>query len=1092
MKSFLLLTGALSLAALLPAQITTGYYRYPAIRGNTVVFTAEGDLWRVPTTGGTAQRLTSHPGQETNAAISPDGKWVAFSAQYEGPTDVYVMPIDGGLPKRLTFVGDAHAYGWTPDGRVLYATRTLATLPDVRLAAVDPQTLDQTNIPLAQASEGGYDDSGTLYFTRRSAGYGRYTKRYEGGANQNLWALPAKGPAVALTADYDGTSKAPHWSNGRLYFLTDRDGTLNLWSMKPDGSDRQQHTHHKDFGLRSFAIDGHQAVYQNGADLWLYDTASGQDAIIPIKLASDFDQTRETRVEKPLDYLSGLALSPNGDRVALTGRGQVFVAPVEPRRLIEAARPAGVRYREAAFTPDGKSLVTLSDESGEVEFWRLPANGVGAREQLTKDGVNLRLRSALSPDGKWLAYSEHRQYLFVRDLATGQVRQVGHSPAGDFMEPDFAWAPDSQWLAYSLSGERGEYSRIFIYSLADGKNTAVTTNRAPSFQPRWSPDGKWLYFLTERHLESAVGSPWGNRAPQPYFDKTALIYQLALSPETRSPFEPANELAAPEADKPAEAKDEKKPDATAKPAAVKVTIDFNGLDRRQWQLPVPAGNYTNLVVTDKYVLALDVPAGPGSEDGARPTGKLVSFEIKDRDVEPVTVLDAVSQFVVSADRKKLALVKDNNLYVFDAGPPPAKLEKAKVDLTGLAVSYQPRENWREIFVDSWRMHRDYFYDPAMHGVDWKAGLAKHLPLVDRVSDREELTDLIIYMMSELSALHSFVFGGDLRHGPENIAVGSLGAELARDPAAGGWRITRIYHGDPDYPAGLSPLQKPGMHVAEGDVILAINGTATLSVPHPAALLRGKAGQQVLLQLKPAPGAAPYDLIVRPQSAGDFENLRYTDWELSRRQAVEQAAAGQIGYVHLRAMGAGDEAQWARDFFPVVGRDGLILDLRHNNGGNIDSWVLGSLLRKAWMYWTSREGAANWNMQGAFRGHVVVLIDGETASDGEAAANGFRRLGLGKLIGTRTWGGGIWLSMQNQTVDRGVAAAGEFGSYGPEGAWLVEGRGISPDIVVDNPPDVAFRGQDPQLEAAIKHLQELIAKDPRPVPAPPAFPVKTRP
>ena len=589
MKSSLLLACGLCLATLLPAQTTTGYYRYPAIHGNTVVFTAEGDLWRVPTTGGLAQRLTSHPGQETNAAISPDGKWVAFSAQYEGPTDVYVMPIDGGLPKRLTFVGDAHNYGWTPDGRVLFTTRALSTLPDFRLAAVDPQTLDQTAIPLASASEGSYDDRGTLFFTRRGPGYGRYTKRYEGGANQTLWALPAKGPAVPLTADFDGTSKAPHWADGRLYFLTDRDGTLNLWSMKPDGSDRQQHTHHKDFGLRSFAIDGHQAVYQNGADLWLYDTAKGQAAIIPIKLASDFDQTRETWVEKPLDYLSGLALSPNGDRVALTVRGQVFVAPVEPRRLIEAARPAGIRYREAAFTPDGKSLVTLSDESGEVEFWRLPANGVGAREQLTKDGVNLRLRSALSPDGKWLAYSEHRQDLFVRELATGQVRKVSHSPAGDFMEPDFAWAPDSQWLAYSVSGERGEYSRIFIYNLTDATNTPVTTTRAPSFQPAWSPDGKWLYFLTERHLESTVGSPWGNRAPQPYFDKTALIYQLALNPETRSPFEPANELATPEADKPAEAKDEKKPDAAAKPARTWSGVEPLCLDRYRTARPAACG-----------------------------------------------------------------------------------------------------------------------------------------------------------------------------------------------------------------------------------------------------------------------------------------------------------------------------------------------------------------------------------------------------------------------------------------------------------------------------------------------------------------------
>lgn len=1104
MKTVLLLACAL-LASALSAQTTSGYYRFPAIHGKTIVFTSEGDLWKVPTTGGLAQRLTSHPGSETRAAISPDGRWVAFSAQYEGPLDAYVMPIEGGLPKRLTYLGDVTVYGWTPDGRVIYQSGRYSTLPDPKLSTINPQTLEQKLVPLSQATEGCYDDAGTLFFTRRSASYGAYTKRYEGGAAQNLWVLPAKGPVAPLTANYDGTSKNPRWENGRLYFLSDRDGTMNLWSMRADGTDVKQHTRHKDFGLRSFSLQGQMAVYQNGADLWLYDVRQDKSTLLPITLTSDFDQTREKWVEKPLDYLSDVALSPNGDRVALTIRGQVFVTPVEKGRLVSAGRANGVRFRQAAFLPEGKTLLTLSDESGEMEFWKLPANGVGNREQVTRNGTSLRMASVVSPDGKWLAYTEHNQDLFVLEIATSQTRKVTHSLSGDFLEPSLAWSPDSQWLAYSTGGAHGSYAQIYLHGLADAKTIAVTSDRAPSTSPAWSPDGKWLYFLTERHLESSVQDPWGNRAPQPYYDKTSEIYQLALVPQPRSPFELTDEVTAltAEKDKPADdpkpaAKDEKtaadsKPDAKteAKPDPVKVVIDFNGLPQRQWKPPLPAGNYSHLAVTAKHVLVIDQPRGPSQpEREGKPNGKLLSFEIKEKDVEPVTVIEEVDNYALSGDQKKIAVIKDKNLYVFEAGPAPAKLDKTKIALGALKVSYQPRENWRQIFVDAWRMHRDYFYDPAMHGVEWKANLDKHLPLVDRVTSRDELSDLEVYMMSELSALHSFVFGGDSRRAPDNIEVGSLGAELTRDEAAGGWRIARIYRGDPDYPDGLSPLQKPGMHVTEGDVILALNGTATLSVPHPSVLLRAQAGQPVLLRIKPATGE-PYDLVARALSQGEFGNLRYTDWELGRRRAVEQAASGKIGYVHLRAMSTGDAAQWARDFYPVLNREGLILDLRHNNGGNIDSWVLSSLLRKAWMYWAPRDGDTIWNMQGAFRGHIVALIDGETASDGEATANGFRRLGLGKLIGTRTWGGGIWLSMENKVVDKGIAAAGEFGTYGPEGVWVVEGRGIDPDIVVDNLPDRAFQGEDAQLDAAVKHLQELIAKDPRPVPNPPPYPNMTR-
>jgi tricorn protease len=415
-----------------------------------------------------------------------------------------------------------------------------------------------------------------------------------------------------------------------------------------------------------------------------------------------------------------------------------------------------------------------------------------------------------------------------------------------------------------------------------------------------------------------------------------------------------------------------------------------------------------------------------------------------------------------------------------------------------------------MFVEAWRLERDYFYDRNMHGVDWKAMRDKYLPLVARVTDRGELSNLVAQMVSELSALHTFVFGGDVRQAPDQIGTASLGAVLKRDEAAGGLRVAHVYRADPDRPDRLSPLARPGVDVADGDLIESINGVAALSAPDPAALVRNQAGRQVLVHVRPGKekkGAEEKkdvdekkgaddkrgggrDVIVVPISADQDSELRYDEWEYARRQRVEKAGEAKIGYVHLRAMGGGNMAEWEREFYPVFDRAGLIIDVRHNRGGNIDSWILEKLMRRAWFYWQPRVGTPYWNMQYAFRGHMVVLCDEETASDGEAFSEGFRRLGLGKLIGTRTWGGEIWLSASNRLVDKGIATAAEFGVYGPEGTWLIEGHGVDPDIVVDNPPHATFEGGDAQLDAAVRYLLEEIRTKPVPVPPAPAYPDKS--
>jgi tricorn protease len=1073
---------------------TSGYYRFPAIHKDVIVFTAEGDLWRVGIRGGAAQRLTSHPGAETQAAISPDGRTLAFSAEYEGPTEVYTMPLNGGPPTRRTYEGEnAGVVGWTPEGKVLYSTGHYSTLPHRQLAMVDMKVGVSTVLPLSEASDGTFDPAGkVLYFTRH-AFQGSSTKRYQGGTAQSLWKFElGSSEAIPLTADFPGTSKNPMFWQNRIYFITDRDGTMNVWSMDLNGGDLRQHTFHKGWDVKGASLSGGLIAYELGADLWLLDLAKKKDAVIPITLTSDFDQDREKWVKKPSEYLTSVHLSPDGDRLALTARGQVFVAPVEQGRFVDATRQERVRYREARFMPDGKSLLVLSDQTGELEFSKLPANGVGQPEPLTHDGKVFRFDGISSPDGKQVAYQDKNQQLWLFDVEQKRNVPIATNDVEGFR--DLRWSPDSQWLAY-VSGADNQYLRISLYHLKDGTTTLLTSDRVNSYSPAWTADGKWIYFLSERHLESVVGSPWGPREPEPFFYEPVKLYLVSLLKDGRSPFEPNDELH--EAEKTKSAAEKSGADETSKTKSKEtesksaetnkspvVVIDLPGLQDRVTEVPVSPGNYSSLAVTAKHLLWMSHTIGAG----AKPN--VMALEITNTDPKAKVFAEDVHQFELSGDGKKILLSKGDDFFVVDSGKDaPVKLEKS-VDLKSWTFSLNPREERRQMFVEAWRLMRDYFYDTNMHGVDWPAMRDKYLPLVNRVRDRAELSDVISELVGELSSLHIFVRGGDFREGPDQVRPASLGAALKRDDAHGGYRIEHIYRSDPNFPERLSPLAKPSLNLREGDIIEAINGVALLSVPNPAMLLRNQDGRQTLLTVKTSAEPKPRDIIVTPISLTRDADLRYGEWEYSRRLLVEDLGKGDIGYVHLRAMGAKDIATWASDFYPVFNRKGLIIDVRHNGGGSIDSWILEKLMRKAWFYWQPRVGHPTWNMQYAFRGHAVVLCDEKTGSDGEAFTEGFRRLGIGKVIGTRTWGGEIWLSFDNVLVDHGIASAAEEGVYGPEGKWLIEGHGVDPDLVVDNLPHSTFEGEDAQLKAAIGDLQEQIKLNPVTVPPHPAYPNKS--
>jgi tricorn protease len=1112
-----------------------GYYRQPAMVGETILFVAEGDLWKVRAEGGVATRLTSHLGEEGQPAVAPDGKNLAFVARYEGSPEVYLMPIDGGLPRRLTFDAfNPTSIGWTPPGQILAASRVRSTLPSMQLWRIDPRDGTRTQVPLAEAAGGSFDSQGkTLIFTRLPF-QGSFTKRYRGGTAQNLWRYSeGDNEARPLTANYPGTSRSPMWWNGRVYFATDRDGTMNLWSMRPDGSNPTPHTRHKglDVGSPSLAVGSGRIVYQLGADLRLYDIAKAKDREIPIRLDSDFDQTRERWVAKPVDYLTHAHVNPKGTSVVLTARGRVFVVPKGTGRLVEAARNEGVRYRDARFMPDGKTLLALSDESGEVELWTLPANGVGGRTRLTTAADVLRREALPSPDGKQIAHHDKNQRLYLYDMTRKENKKIDESAIDDF--ENLAWSADSRWLAYVALAEN-RFRQIKLYSVLDGSITPLTTDRFDSYSPAWSPDGKWIYLLSDRNLKSVVQSPWGSYQPEPFLAKKTRIYQVALTKGLRSPFAPPDELhpdpetspdkkSADEKEKanekekektnddsnkpkqPTETKDNPDKDknkptakeaepnsgktsndkpATTKPEVTPIVIDKDGLAARLIAVPIPPGDYDSLAVNTKALFWISRQTDDNKQ-------ALVATKFERQEIETKVVVPDIAEFELAQAGETILVKKADKLYLIDATPAPADLAKKELDLSAWTLSITPREEWRQMFDEAWRLERDYFYDRKMHGLNWQAIRDKYRPLVDRVASRVELSDLISQMVAELSALHIFVRGGDSREGTDDATPASLGATLVRDPAKQGYRVDHIYRTDPDEPDRVPPLARPDVAVNEGDVITMVDGQNTLDVPDIGSLLRRKAGRQVLLRINPKQGGSPRDVIARPITAFEEIDLRYHEWEFTRRLAVDQKAAGEIGYVHLRGMSGANFTEWAKGFYPVHNRKGLIIDVRHNTGGNIDSWIIGRLLRKPWFYWNPRVGKPSiWNMQYAFRGHIAVLCDQFTASDGEAFAEGIKRLGLGTVVGTRTWGGEIWLSGSNFLVDKGIATAAETGVYGPEGTWLIEGYGVDPHVVVDNLPHATFLGKDAQLDTAIDLLRKKIRENPVETPSPPPFPDKT--
>ncbi len=1052
-----------------------GYFRQPAIHGDSVVFTAEGDLWSVSVQGGAARRLTTHPAEESRAAISPDGSQVAFTASYAGPEEAYVMPLAGGEPRRLSFENArALVLGWSPQGEVLYAALEPGGVGGAQrvIVAVDPATLMRRTLPVAEANDGVIADDGrTLYFVRYGLGVtGDNARGYRGGALAQLWRFDLGSDSEAVRiGPHDVNLRHPMWVGGRLLVIADPDGRDGLATLDPASGALAPLPVASDFDVRSASASGSRVVYQSGASLRVFDLASAKDAPLPVQTVSDFAQRQPRWLDAPLKYLEATALSADGERVVVVARGRAVIAGVGAPRRVDLGVADGVRISYPAFSPDRKQVYAVSDASGEEEIWRYPADGSADARQLTRDGTTQRNGVFVSPDGKWLAHSDKRGRLWLLDPASGDNRVIDDGgDDGNEGYQDVAWAPDSRTLALVRNSGSVDRTRIGVYSLDRKHLTWLTSDRYSSGSPAFSPDGQWLWFLSEREFSLGNGAPWGDRNTGPVFDKRTRIYAFALQPQARFPFRAKDEL------QPADAgKDEKSSDKNDTGKAKPHALVWEGLAERLHEVPIAAGNYSALAVDAKRLYFLD-------SEGRKQTLRSLAFDDAKAKIE--TFAEDVAEYALAAGAGKLLLRTgaqwpDNpgKLQIVEAGAnAPKDLSDAGVRLGDWHLRVDPAAEWRQMFDDAWRMHRDHFYDASLRGVDWKAMRQRYAALLPQVSDRIELDDLLGQMTSELGALHSQVRGGEFRKAGEAPGYASLGARYSRTDA--GWRIDRIFRTDAELPSQRGPLQAADLDVREGDVIVAINGRDARAVADPSELLVNSAGQQLLLEL--SRNGKNHREIVTPVDAMREDALRYADWLESRRTRVAAVANGRIGYLHLRAMGATDIASFVRDFYANIERDGLVIDVRRNRGGNIDSWIIEKLLRRTWEFWQPPHGQPYGNMQQSFRGHIAVLTDALTYSDGETFSAGIKELHIAPLIGTRTAGAGVWLGDDNGLVDKGRARVAETPQYAAsDGRWLIEGVGVSPDIEIDNLPHESYMGNDRQLDAALDWLQRKLASEP---------------
>ena len=1082
MRSLLFIILLLSVASI--ADADTRLLRFPDLHGDQVVFSYAGDLWIADTRGGAARQLTSHPGLELFAKFSPDGEHIAFTGQYDGGEQVYVIPTSGGEPLRLTWYPsegplparwgyDHQVYGWTPDGSaVLFrSVREGFGLTDSRLYTVKLEGGLPEALPMVISGAGALSPDGKRAVFSPLFRDFRTWKRYQGGWAQDLYLFELDGSGSQNITNHIRTDRDPMWMGNNIYFVSDRDDYLNIYRYDIDSGDTHQLTRHQGLDVRWASDDGsHRIVYELDGALRILDVGNGADTPIDVTVPADSGINLGELV-KVADHIEGFDLSPNGKRVLVAARGEVFSVPVEHGVARNLTASTGAHEREIAWSPKGDKVAWISDASGEEELVIRDHLGQSAPVQLTRKS-DLRLYHPVwAPDGSMLAYGDAEARIWVIDQNGKNKRLVGDD--GGFAQHDYSWSPDARWLAYSIEDTNG-YRSLHIWDSESGTSRRITGELFSQYNPVFSASGEQLYFLSDRMFTPQLGMiEWNYVA-----NRNTGVYALMLTADATNPFAPRNTEGLAEKDKDDE-KDKKDADET-----VTVRIDFNGLAERVARAPVEFDNYSSLSAhTDHLLMVRSGAFFYGRDSYAKPT--LIAYSFEDR--ETFEIASDVDGYAAAADSDYVVVSQSDKLNRFEIKEGEQEAKKVAVD--DLSAERIRSVEYEQIFDEVWRRFRDHFYVRNMHGYDWEALRERYRPLVAHVAHRADLNYLIGEMIAELSVGHAYIAGGDMG-APERSADALLGATFELDRDAGLYRIDLIYPGQNEEDKYRSPLTEPGIKVSEGNYVFAINGRPLAADINPYSLLKGAGGKLIELTVADdASGKNRRTVIVKPISSEN--DLIYLQWVQHNRDYVTQQTGGKIGYLHVPDMGPSGIYEFIKWYYGQIRKQGMIIDVRGNGGGNVSQMLINRLDRgHVFMGYARGVDNVSTYPSTVFTGPLVALLNEDSASDGDIFPAAFKALELGPLIGKRSWGGVIGITGLGALIDGGTVYVPQFGHASAVGEWAIEGEGVSPDIEVDNPPEAVLRGEDPQLDRAIQEALQRLPAQPGILPPRPADPVKT--
>lgn len=1069
------------------AQISARLFRTPDVSATQIVFVYGGDLWIVDKAGGTAAKLSSPAGAEGFPRFSPDGFKVAFSGNYDGNLDIYVIPVVGGVPNRITYHGMGDRINdWYPSGdKLLYtSSRESGKQRFSQFYKVDATGGTSEKLPLAYGEYGTISPDGKqIAFNERSVVNATW-KRYRGGMNGNLWLFDLETFASSNISNTQAGVELPMWHKDKIYYMSDRGSEQrnNIWVYNTKTKTNEQVTSYTDFDIHWPSIGPSEIVYEANGDMYLLDLNTHKSRMVNINVITDLISVKP-RKESVSEYVENFSISPDGKRAIIEARGEVFSLPAEDGYIQNLTRSSGVAERFPAWSPDGKYVAYWSDRSGEYELTVRDLTQGSVETKLTSVGPGFRYNIWWSPDSKKIVYVDQTMTFNIYNMTTKTLEKVDQDPflyEGGLRNWTPSWSGDSKWLAYEKSSENRN-TAVWIYDVTAKTKKQVTSGFYSDRNPTFDPEGKYLYLLTNRSF-NPVYSDFDNSWSYPNASQLAAI---TLTKEEASPLATKNDTVAISKEEKKEADPADKSKSTAKSKSEKdkkddvaegddkkdekkkvVKIDFDNFEARLVVLPPAAGNIGGLRAS-----AGKIAYGryPNSGSGENATA-LKYFDIEER--EEKTIIEDISGYDFSADGKKILIFQNENYSIidFDADQKSEKM----LPIKDMEMTINPQEEWNQIFTDAWRMLRDFFYDPAMHGVDWNAMRTQYAAMLPYAINRSDVNFIIGDMIGELNASHTYRGGGDMET-PKSRAVGYLGVDWAKKD--GYFMVSKIVRGAAWDNEVRSSLDEPGVNVNAGDFILAVNGIALNEYADPYAAFEGLSNKTVELTVNSKPTWDGAKTVV-VKTMADETRLRNLAWIEENRKKVDEASGGKIGYIYVPDTGVNGQNELVRQFYGQWNKEGLIIDERFNNGGQIPDRFIELLNRKPLAYWDVRDGQ-NWQWPPvAHFGSMAMLINGWSGSGGDAFPDYFRKAGLGPLIGGRTWGGLIGLTGMPSLIDGGSVTAPTFRMYNPDGTWFQEGHGVEPDIPVIEDPTLLAKGIDPQIQRAIEEvLKSITAKGP---------------